>query len=142
MPTTSFNLGRDVQLVLIGSAGRVDLTYVTGFKSHQMTEKVRVRPLGSVPLGADVPVGWEGDITLERGDSGVDDFFSAIEQGFWSGADLANQTMYEYISEVDGSVSTYQYNGVSLTLSDAGDKSQNTSIKQTIEFFASTRQRL
>jgi hypothetical protein len=142
MPTTTFNLGRDVQVVLIGAAGRVDLTYVTGFRSHQMTEKVRVRPLGTVPLGADVPMGWEGDFTVERGDSGLDDLIAQIEQGFWSGADLTTSTLYEYITEVDQSVGTYQYNGVTLTLSDAGEKTQSAPIRMTLEFFASTRIRI
>ncbi len=48
MPFNSFNVGSDCQLVVMGPAGRVDLSYVTGFDASQMTLPVRVDRLDGV----------------------------------------------------------------------------------------------
>jgi len=42
VPTNTFSLGRDCQLVVIAPTGRVDLTHVTGFDSRQITHPIRI----------------------------------------------------------------------------------------------------
>jgi len=44
--------------------------------------------------------------------------------------------MYQYITETDGSVSTYQYDGVVFKLISAGVWKGDSSVKQKFEFFA------
>ena len=112
MPINSFSIGRDCQLVVMGPQGRVDLTYVTGFESRQMTQSVRLDRLDGVPMGAELPKGWE------------------------AGA------VYQYVTEVDGSVSTYQYSGVVFKLVNAGTWKGDSTVKQKLEFFATQRQRV
>src|SRR5271166_4477821 len=120
MPINSFSIGRDCQLVLMGPFGRVDLTYVTGFESRQITHSIRLDRLDGVPMGAELPKGWEGSFDVERGTSAVDDFVSATEQAFFVDGNMPAGTVYQYITEVDGSVSTYQYSGVVFKLVNAG----------------------
>jgi hypothetical protein len=50
--------------------------------------------------------------------------------------------MYTYVNEVDGSVSTYQYDEVSITLSDAGSASADAPLKQTIAWMARRRRKV
>lgn len=142
MATTSFSLGRDTQLVVIGPAGRVDLTHVSSFEARQITQSVRVDRLDGVPMGTELPKGWEGSFEIERGNSAADDLISLIEQNYFNGAGLSTGTMYQYISETDGSTSTYGYDTVVFKLASAGQWRGDASVKQKLEFFATKRRRI
>jgi hypothetical protein len=142
MPINAFSIGRDCQLVVIGPQGRVDLTYVSGFESRQVTQPVRLDRLDGVPMGAELPKGWEGSFEVERGTSAVDDFIALAEQRFFNQGAMPAGTVYQYVTEVDGSISTYQYNGVVFKLANAGAWKGDASVKQKLEFFATQRKRL
>jgi hypothetical protein len=142
MSTTSFSIGRDTQLVVIGPTGRVDLTHVTGFEARQITQSIRVNRLDGVPMGTELPKGWEGTFEVERGNSAVDDFIAAAEQQYFNGSTSTPGTMYQYVSEPDGSTSTYQYDTVTFKLSSAGHWKGDGSVKQKLEFFAIRRRRI
>ncbi len=137
-----FSIGRDCQLVLIGPGGRVDLTHVTGFDARQLTQRVRVARLDGTNLGTNLPRGWEGEFELERGSSAAEDLINQIEQNYYAGGAMQVATLYQYINETDGSVSTWQYTSVVLRLLDAGNWQGDGGVKQKLEFFASTRQRM
>ena len=142
MSLTNFSVGRDTQLVVMGPSGRVDLSHVTGFEARQVTQSVRVSRLDGTPLGVELPKGWEGSFDLERGSSVADDFIAAAEQQYYTGAIVAAGTMYQYVTETDGSISTYQYDGVIFKLASAGQWKGDNSVKQTLDFFASRRRRV
>lgn len=142
MPLTAFSVGRDTQLVVMGPSGRIDLTHVTAFESHQLTQPVRVSRIDGTHLGADLPKGWEGSFEIERGNSALEDFIATCEQQYYNGARANPGTMYQYVTETDGSTSTYQYDNVSFRLANAGTWKGDSSVKQILEFFASRRQRI
>lgn len=142
MSGSMFSVGRDCQVVVLGAFGRVDLTYVTGFESRQKTSSVRVSCIDGSQLGTELPKGWEGYFELERGSSAVEDFIAELESNFYSGQSPATGTLYQYITEADGSTSTYQFNNVVFKLSSAGVWQGDVSVKQRLEFFASTRVRM
>ena len=52
---------------------------------------------------------------------------------------VAAGTLYQYVTETDGSVSTYQYDGVVFKLAGAGQWKGDQSVKQKLDFFASRR---
>ena len=138
----SFNVGRDCTLVLMGPFGRVDLPNVTGFEAKQESASVKVDRLDGVQLSAELPKGWTGSFDLERGSSVVDDLFAQIENGWFTTGAYANSTIYQYISETDGSTSTYQFIDASLKFSDAGSWKGDASVKQKVDFMAGRRQRV
>ncbi len=142
MATNTFSVGRDCQLVVIGPAGRVDLTHVTGFESRQITHSLRVDRLDGSQLAAELPRGWEGTFEVERGNSAVDDFIAAAETQFYVGDQAATGTLYQYVAESDGSTSTYQFDGVVFKLTSAGQWKGDASVKQKLEFFATRRKRI
>jgi hypothetical protein len=142
MGITSFSIGRDAQIVLMGPNGRVDLNHVTGFESRQITSPIRVSRLDGTQIGAEIPKGWEGSFEVERSDSALEDFISTLEQSFYNGNGVSTGTLYQYITEVDGSVSTYQFDGVVFKLTNAGIWKGDSSVKQKLEFFATKRQRI
>ena len=149
MPANTFSTGRDCQLVVIGPAGsggqagsRVDLTHVTGFESRQNTHSIRVDRLDGVHLAAELPKGWEGNFELERGSPAADDFIAGLEQAWFAQGQLLGGTLYQYISEVDGSVSTYQYDGAVFKMASSGQWKGDATVKQRLNFFASRRTRV
>jgi hypothetical protein len=142
MPYNTFTVGSDCQVVVMGPFGRVDLTHVIGFESHQMTLTLRVDRLDGVQLGAELPKGWTGSFMLDRGSSAVDDFIAQIEQAYLAGQSIAAGTLYQYVNEPDGSTSTYQFNGVVFKLSSAGVYKGDAAVTQKLDFYASGRTRV
>ncbi len=142
MSLTTFSVGRDTQLVVIGPNGRVDLTHVTSFESQQITHSVRVDRLDGTQIGTELPKGWEGSFELERGSSIVDDFIALAEQQYFGGGVVSPGAMYQYITETDGSTSTYQYDNVTFKLSNAGTWKGDSSVRQKLEYYATRRRRI
>ncbi|HBK05772.1 MAG TPA: hypothetical protein DDZ81_07880 [Acetobacteraceae bacterium] len=142
MALTTFSIGRDTQIVVMGPTGRVDLSHVTGFESRQITSPVRVSRIDGTQLATELPKGWEGSFEVERGSSALDDLISTIEQNFYSGGSVAPGTMYQYITEADGSVSTYQFDGIVFKLTSAGVWKGDSSVKQKLEFYATRKRRI
>jgi len=142
MAISVFSVGRDAQLVVIGPSGQISLNHVTGFESRQVTQSVRVNRLDGNQLGVELPKGWEGSFDLERGDSVVEDFIATTEQDYFNGSVTGTSSMYQYVSEVDGSTTTYQYDSVVFRLSNAGQWRGDSAVKQKLDFFASRRMRM
>jgi hypothetical protein len=142
MPLNTFTIGSNCQVVVLGPFGRVDLEHVTGFESRQLTASVRVDRMDGTMLGAELPKGWDGSFDIERGSSAADDLLAQIESTFLSGGTVAAGTLYQYVDETDGSTSTYQFNGVVFRLSSAGAYKGDASVKQKLEFYATSRTRV
>jgi hypothetical protein len=142
MANPTFSLGRDCQLVVIGPAGRIDLTHVTGFESRQVTQPVRVDRLDGTQMAAELPKGWDGSFDIERGNSAADDFIAAAETQYHAGSVVPSGTLYQYVTEPDGSTSTYQYDRVVFKLASSGQWKGDSSVKQKLEFFAARRSRV
>jgi hypothetical protein len=149
MPANTFSTGRDCQLVVIGpptaagqAGSRVDLTHVTGFESKQMTHAIRIDRMDGVHLAAELPKGWEGHFELERGSSVADDFIASIEAAWFTDGTLLGGTLYQYVNETDGSVSTYQYEGAVFRMTSSGQWKGDSAVKQRLEFFAGRRKRI
>lgn len=142
MASNGFTLGRNCQVVVIGPQGRVDFTHVTAFESKQLTNPVRIARMDGTQLGADIPKGWEGSFEVERGSSSVDDMIATFEANYFAAGSLPTGTLYQYVTEVDGSTSTYQFDGSVFKLTNAGTWKGDQSVKQKLEFFATTRTRV
>ena len=142
MSLTAFSIGKDTQIVVMGPNGRVDMTHVTAFESRQLTQSVRVSRIDGVHLGAELPRGWEGSFEIERGNATLDDFISWTEQRHYDGQAVQPATMYQYVTETDGSVSTYQYDGTVFRLANAGVWKGDAAVRQKLEFFAARRRRV
>ena len=146
MPITqaqgAFNTGRDCSLVIqhpLAPGGRVDLPNVMGFKAAQQVANIKIDRLDGVQLYADLPKGWDGSFTVERGSSGVDDLFALIEASWYQGGVFLQAQIFQYIIEVNGAFSAYLFQSASLHLSDAGEWRGDASVKQTLNFMASRR---
>ena len=149
MPANSFSTGRDCQLVVIGPSGangqagaRVDLTHVTGFESRQQTHRIRIDRLDGVHLAAELPQGWDGHFELDRGSPAADDFINSLEQAWHVDGLLESGTLFQYVTETDGSISTYQFEGAVFKMVNAVQWKADSTVRQRLEFFASRRKRI
>lgn len=138
----AYTIGRNCEVVLIWNGVRTDLRDVTGFRAQQEVRTQRSDPLNSAPLEFNTPAGWRGQFQLDRGSSAVDDLVVQIESDFWSKGVIGSGTIYQYVTEPDGSTSTYEFVGVSLTLQDSGHYHAENIVKQVVAFYASQRKKL
>ncbi len=138
----TYTIGRNCQLVLLWNGARVDLRDVTGFMASQEVKHQRADPLNSTPVEFTTPSGWRGEFLVDRGNSAVDDLIVSIESAFWASGTINSGTIYQYVTEPDGSLSTYEFSGVALVLTSAGSYQADVIVKQKIGFFASQRVKL
>ena len=135
----TYTIGRNCQVVLLWNGARVDISDVTGFSAIQEVKHQRADPLNSTPVEFTTPSGWRGEFLVDRGNSAVDDLIVAIESAYWNAGTIGSGTIYQYVTEPDSSLSTYEFVGVSLVLSSAGSFQADTIVRQKIGFFASQR---
>lgn len=145
MPLNSFNVGSDCRVVVqhpLAAGGQLSLGDVTNFKSEQQTKALNYTRMDGQTKKGEYPTGWSGSFQLERTGHDVDDFICTIEQAILNGQNPGAGTIYQYTTETDGSTSTYQFTGVAFKMSDAGTYAGAETVKQTLNFEASTRVRV
>jgi len=133
-----YSIGRDCRITLVWNGSRVDLRDVTGFQVSQETVTQRASPLNGVPVEFNTPGGWRGSFSIARADATLDALIATIESQFWNAGMIGSGTLYQYISEPDGTTSTWEFANISMTLQN--DRWQADGIvQQNVQFFASTR---
>lgn len=139
----AFSVGRDCTLVLIDQAfGQIQLDNVTGFSCRQVTAPIKVDRLDGVQLHGEIPKGWTGSFELERANAVMDSFFAQKEESWFSSGMLTTATLYQYVSEVDGSTTTMQFDNVALRFAEAGQWHGDRSVALHVQFTANRRRRL
>lgn len=145
MPLNTFNVGADCRLVIqhpLAAGGQLNLGDVTNFKAEQQTKALKYTRLdGQTKLG-EYPEGWSGSFQLERTGHDVDDFICTLEQAILNNQNPNPGTIYAYITETDGSTSTYQFKNAVFKMEDAGTYAGADTVKQTLNFTASQRMRV
>ncbi|WP_215755095.1 hypothetical protein [Acetobacter sp. P5B1] len=142
MATNPYSIGRNCRLTLLWAGSRVDLRDVTGFTANQETTTQRADPLNSTPVEFATPNGWRGSFTVARANRALDDLVADIEAGFWSAGTINSGTIYQYISEPDGSTSKWQFSQVGLSLSAGGSWQKEGIVYQTLSFFSPIRTKI
>ncbi len=136
------SVGRDLSLVVVGPFGRVDLPNLTGFGAKQETTQIKSDRLDGVQLQAEISKGWSGTIENDRANSAVDDAFAQMETSWFEGGQVATGTIYQYITEADGSQTVYQFDNVAMKLDNAGEWKGDSTVKQTISWTANRRRKV
>jgi hypothetical protein len=142
MPLNGLNVGKDVSIDIITPQGTFNFNVRTDFKSKQAVEKRKSNAADGTIRHVWIPGGWEGSFKFDRGDANVDNFFCVQEALYYAGFPISTATITETITEVDGSISQYLYEGVQLALDDAGNKQGDDLVKGEIGFAASKRLQL
>lgn len=141
MPTANgFNTGKDITLVIVTPTGTLTIAGLTGFHSSQMTSPLDSKLIDGRNIYDEIPTGWEGGFDLERLDSTLDDYFSLAEDGYYNGV-ISNgvPTITETITESNGRITQYSYQGVALKFADAGKWTGDAKVMQSVTFRCSRR---
>jgi hypothetical protein len=142
---STFTVGKDCNLVLTSPYGsNITMPLLTTIKVMPEYNSPRSDPLNTYPIERNLPKGWRVTMDFDRSGSGVDQLFSQIEAGWWAGGTPdggtnAAASIWLYVTEPTGGVTTYQYIGASLKLANGGDISVDNPVKMSIEAFAQTR---
>ena len=144
MPSNNMNVGRDCSIAIVHplvptAGGRLDLRHITGFEPKQGTTAVGVKRLDGLFLGAFLPNNWSGNIDIERGNAVLDQFISAIELAYRTGVNIPNGVIYQYVTETDGTTSTWQFDNVAFHMPGAGAWKDDQTVKQQLGWVASHR---
>jgi hypothetical protein len=142
MPVNGLSIGRDLQIVILhpfAPNGRLDISVLDGFEPKQINGKINVIPVNKPPIRGVLPQGWDFTIMVQRTDPQISIFIAALEAAYFSGVSVPVGTVYEYITEPGGGTSTYCYNGVAFSLSQAGAFNNDKEVKIALECHASTR---
>lgn len=144
MPVNDFNVGRDVVIDVYdaNSGGVITFNVVTGFDRKQESNEVKIKGIDGVCRYLHLPDGWSFDIEITRSDNDVDDYFVNLESLYYSGKNVLGGQITETITETDGTVSQYQYEKISMTLSDAGSIKGDDIVKMKISGKASRRRKI
>lgn len=145
MTTNLFSVGRDCTVVLTHplapNGGRLDLQHVTGFSANPEYTSPSVKRLDGIRLDQNLPNGWSGEFDLDRGNQQADLLADAIETSYFSGAPRLYGTLTQYIQEQDGSTTTFQFDNVSLKITQ-GSWRDDQVVKSKVMFQASRRRKV
>jgi hypothetical protein len=120
MPINGISVGIDVYIILTDQNGFVNTCRIKAFNAKQKTSDKETIALDGINRHVVIPIGWEGDIEMERTSSLVDDYIANLENNYYLGQNIPTATITETITEADASVTQYQYVGVVLRYQDAG----------------------
>lgn len=136
MTINQFSTGKDVSVTVVTTTGRLTFAGLTDFSADPMTTDIKSKGLDGVPRFGIIPDGWKGSFKVDRLDSSVDNYWAQFEADYFSGKATTAGTIAEIITEADGSVTEWRYDGVVLHLEKAGDWSGDKKVEQTVSFQA------
>jgi hypothetical protein len=133
---TTFTVGKDVTSVLVSPYG----TQISVKREYQTAKST---PLGSPPIERALPQGHRLVFSYDRSGPQIDQMFTQIEANWWAngtpdGGTNASGSVYIYVNEPNGGSTTYNYQNVTFSQTDAGTISVENPIKAEITAFAQT----
>ena len=142
MPTLGYTVGRDIAVDIITPTGKLRIPKIMSFDTKPQVSTHKITPLNGITDELQIPVGWNGTITAERMDATLDDFWAKWEDNYYNGIDQPRGTITETITEANGTISVYRYEGVSFHLTDAGNKQGEKTVNQTLSWTANRRKKV
>jgi hypothetical protein len=136
MATNQFNIGRDTQLTIMGSAGPMSFNIITSFDHKPKYKELESDGIDGTQRFRNLPMGHTGSFKLDRADSNVTDYFAQQEANFFAGLNPDTVVITQTVNEASGAVTQYQWTGVTLQLEDAGAWKGLDKVDQTINFKA------
>jgi len=142
MPINGYTVGRDIAVTISTSSGNLNPAGLTSFKSKQDVTQKKVKLLTGVTDNLTFPDGWSGTFMYSRMDSSIDDYIAAFEANYFAGVNSDSVNITQTVQEANGSVTQWQYTGVTLVLDDAGNAEGDTEIVQSLAFVAQRKIKL
>ena len=140
-----FNIGKNCTVVInhpLAPSGRLDLSIVTDFMAKSNTKDITVDGLDGINRTRFLPQHWDISIGIDRASAALDDFVAALDNAYFTSGSVPAGTVYQYVTEMDGSQSTYQFDDVVFKADGSGDWKGDGAVKQKLEGRCSRRRRV
>lgn len=134
-----YNIGSDTKLTIVSNGVVLASQILTEFDFQQMTAQLDSTGLDGVNRYDDIEKGWHGTLTYDRADSSIDAYFAAKEAGRYAGQKQPRVYITQNDTNVDGSVSIFRFERVTMTLQDGGRRTGDTKVTQRVAWRASKR---
>lgn len=134
-----YNTGMDVALDINAAGGPIRISKIMNFDSKPKVTNTEITPLNGQTDELVVPKGWTGSFEAERTDATLDDWWATFEANYYAGVQQDPATITETIQEPGGGSSVYRYTNVIMTLTGAGKKEGDKTIRQSVSFTARRR---
>ncbi len=144
MPINGMNVGRDYNFGLFDplTSALVELGDVETVDVKPMKHEISSRPYNDVPKFGFIPDGYQGTFTITRTGSQLEDLQLALNEAFNAGQIIRAGYLNETVTDPDGTVAKYQYQGCVFHVDDLGQISREKTVKQKVEFKASRKIKL
>lgn len=139
MTVNQFTTGRDVSVTInVGSGFSLNIqpTAILSFNADPEVTKLKSKGIDGTSRHAVIPDCWKGTIVVDRLDHSIDDYWAAFEAAYFANNATTSGIITETVQEQDGSITTWRYDGVVLTLEKAGDYAADKKVEQTLTFEA------
>jgi hypothetical protein len=132
-----WNVGSDSTITILVNGQVLGANILTNFEAKQVTVRTESTAITGKTLADDLEKGWDLDITWDRGDSNIDDYFVRKEAGRYAGQRRLPVSILLKINNPDGSVSRYRFESVTLKLDSIGAFKGDDKVEQKVSGFAS-----
>lgn len=139
MPVNGFNSGIDHKITFTDVTGVQYFATLESFTAKEDATSDKIISMNGVVDHAKFHGGWSGSFVIQRKSDVMDNYIAAQELGYYQGVNQSPLTITETITEVNGSVTQWQYTKVVIILEDNGNWSGTEIVKQRVTFQASTR---
>ena len=144
MAINGMSVGRDYSFAYFDpdTGGIVDFGDVQSVKISPSYHDIKSSPYNDVPKFGHIPDGYRVSFTAMRTGQALENWQLAQNQRFNAGLSIHAGYLNEVVTNPDGTVSRYQYRGVSVKVTDLGDISREKNVTITLEGMASDKVQL
>lgn len=139
MPVNGLSTGIDHKLTFTDVNGVENFVIIENFTSKEDAMTDKIIAMDGTVRHPKFHEGWSGSFTLQRSSDVMDKYIALQEASYYQGVDQLPIIITETISEVDGTITTWQYTNVSIYLEDAGNWSGTEIVRQRVTFVASRK---
>jgi hypothetical protein len=133
------DVGSQTTLNIIANGAIINSTILTSFEAQQVTEKIKSIGIDGVSRPRHLEEGWQGTLGYDRADAVMDTFFAAKEAARYAGVNPPVIQITETVNEQNGSISKFNYTGVTMTMSSGGNRVGNNKVEVKVDWEASRR---
>lgn len=138
----AFNVGHDIAITFNLPQGPVAFSILTDHGRKQNTKSVESHGIDGVCRYIEIPGGYEGTIEIDRASPALDQAIAYLEGLYFSGAVVPYSTISETISEIDGSITQWQFTNVAFRAEDLGSWKGDAKVTQKLGWKASFRKQV
>ncbi len=141
MPLNNLSVGSDISFVVVTSAGTLTIDGKTSYKPKHLSSDLEHHGLYETTYGK-VYKGWQVGVMFDRSSPAVENYFIQDEANYYAGVNQIGGTIYETVTEKDGTTSQYRYTNVILKYDEAGDWKKDGYVGLSVTAMASRKIRI